>query len=87
MGPGLGPARAWSEACIIWKALKSLTSEEGPKPGVGVSLTCGKGPKNLSILFSKFKGLSEAWAWNSWKGLSLGPALARLSKPGPVPYF
>ena len=52
--------RKWSEARIIWKALKSLTSEEVPKPGVGLSLTCGKGPKNLSILFSKFKGLSEA---------------------------
>ena len=84
MGLGLGWAQ--SEACIFWKA-RSPTSEEGPKPGVGLSPIFGKGPKNLSILFSKFKGLSEAWAWNSWKGLSLGPALARLSKPGPVPYF
>ena len=60
MGSGLGPARAQSEARIIWKALKSLTSEQGPKPGVGLSLTFGKGPKNLSILYSKFKGLSKA---------------------------
>ena len=72
MGPGLGPARAWSEARIIWKALKSLTSEEGPKPGVGLSLTCGKGPKNLSILFSTFEGFSEARAQNSWKSSSPG---------------
>ena len=74
----MGPCPARDLYC--WKA-RSLTSEEGPKLGVGQSPTFGKGPKNLSNLFSKFKGPSKAKARNSWKGLSLGPARAW---PGPV---
>ena len=38
----------------------SMTSEEGPKPGVDLNLTFGKGPENLSILFSTFEGPLEA---------------------------
>ena len=49
---------------------------EGPKLRVGWSPTFGKGPKNMSNLFSKFKGPSKAKAQNSWKALSLGPARA-----------
>ena len=45
--------------------------KKGPSP------TFWKGPKNLSILFSKFKGPSKAWAPNFWKGLSSDPAQAR----------
>ena len=60
---------------MSWK-IQSLTSQEGPKPGVGQNPTFGKGPENLSILFSKFEGPSKARAWNSWKGSSPGPTQA-----------
>ena len=46
---------------MSWK-IQSLTSQEGPKPGVGQNPTFGKGPENLSILFSKFEGPSKAQA-------------------------
>ena len=45
----------------FWKA-RSPTSEEGPKPRVDPSPSFGKGPENMSILFSKFEGLSKAQA-------------------------
>ena len=48
MGPGLSPARAR----VFWKA-RSPTFEEGPKAREGPSPTFGKGPENLSFLFSK----------------------------------
>ena len=49
MGPGLGPACG---PCFL----------EGPKPKVGLSLTFGEGPENLSILISTFEGPSKAQA-------------------------
>ena len=85
MGSGLCPP--WPEALVFWKAW-SLTSEEGPKPRVGSSLTFGEGPENLSILFSKFlKGRSLTFREGLKPGP--GPARARLSKLelGPGPYF
>ena len=50
---GSGPVPAPARGPFFWKA-RSLTSEEGPKPRVGSSLTFRDGPENLSILFSKF---------------------------------
>ena len=59
----------------FWKRALAQRFGKGPSP------TFWKGPKNLSILFSKFKGPSKAWAPNFWKGLSSDPVQAR---PGPM---
>ena len=42
----------------------SMTSEEGPKPGVDPNLTFGKGPENLSIVFSISDSPSKARVQN-----------------------
>ena len=59
----------------FWKD-RSPTSEEGPKPRVDPSPSFGKGPENMSILFSKFEGLSKARAQAWPKPYFQSPSLA-----------
>ena len=53
----------------FWKA-RSPTSEEGPKPEIGLSPSFGKGPENMIISFSKFedpsKAQAQAWPEPGW---------------------
>ena len=65
---------------MSWK-IQSLTSQEGPKPGVGQNPTFGKGPENLSILFSKFEGPSLEFM----EGLKPGPDPSKYLKHEPIP--